>query len=114
MRSRVLIVSIDLYQLSQRRTGPLTRVLIGDTQPNRWLVGPRCAVLYKEEVGTAALDTRFAAATVSHCPNPSLIEREALLRREAYDFWITKGPKERLRSCFNTERYIVAVKSDSN
>ena len=34
--------------------------------------------------------------------------------REAYDFWITKGPKERLRSCFNTERYIVAVKSDGN
>ena len=33
---------------------------------------------------------------------------------EAYDFWITKGPKERLRSCFNTERYIVAVKSDGN
>ena len=29
--------------------------------------------------------------------------------REAYDFWITKGPKERLRSCFNTERCIVAV-----
>ena len=34
--------------------------------------------------------------------------------REAYDFWITKGPKERLKSCFNTERYIVAVKSDGN
>ena len=34
--------------------------------------------------------------------------------REAYDFWIIKGPKERLRSYFNTERYIVAVKSDSN
>ena len=34
--------------------------------------------------------------------------------RKAYDFWITKGPKERLRSCFNTERYIVAVKSDGN
>ena len=33
---------------------------------------------------------------------------------EAYDFWITKGPRERLRSCFNTEMYIVAVKSDSN
>ena len=33
---------------------------------------------------------------------------------EAYDFWITKGPKEMLRSCFNTERYIVAVKSDGN
>ena len=47
-------------------------------------VGPRCAVLYIEEVGTAALDTRFAAATVSHRPNPSPIEREALLRREAY------------------------------
>ena len=29
--------------------------------------------------------------------------------REAYDFWITKGPKERLRFCFNTERCIVAV-----
>ena len=29
--------------------------------------------------------------------------------RKAYDFWITKGPKERLRSCFNTERCIVAV-----
>ena len=28
---------------------------------------------------------------------------------EAYDFWITKGPKERLRSCFNTEKCIVAV-----
>ena len=34
--------------------------------------------------------------------------------REAYDFWITKGPKERLKSCFNTETYIVAVKSDGN
>ena len=29
--------------------------------------------------------------------------------RESYDFWITKGPKERLKSCFNTERCIVAV-----
>ena len=29
--------------------------------------------------------------------------------REAYDFYITKGPKERLKSCFNTERCIVAV-----
>ena len=29
--------------------------------------------------------------------------------REAFDFWITKGPKERLRSCFNIERCIVAV-----
>ena len=29
--------------------------------------------------------------------------------RETYDFWIAKGPKERLRSCFNTERCIVAV-----
>jgi len=29
--------------------------------------------------------------------------------REAYDFWITEGPKERLRSYFNTERCIVAV-----
>ena len=34
--------------------------------------------------------------------------------RKAYDFWITKGPKERLKSCFNTERYIVAVKSHGN
>ena len=34
--------------------------------------------------------------------------------RKNYDFWITKGPKEMLRSCFNTERYIVAVKSDGN
>ena len=34
--------------------------------------------------------------------------------RETYDFWITKGPKERLRSYFNTVRYIVAVKSDGN
>ena len=34
--------------------------------------------------------------------------------RETYDFWITKGPKERLRSCFNTEKCIVAVKSDGN
>src|SRR6185436_14075410 len=57
-------VSIDLYQLAQRRTGPLTRVLIGDAQPNRWLVGPRRAVSYIEEVGTAALVTMFAAATV--------------------------------------------------
>ena len=29
--------------------------------------------------------------------------------RKGYDFWITKGPKERLRSCFNTERCIVTV-----
>ena len=29
--------------------------------------------------------------------------------REAYDFWITKEPKAKLRSCFNTERCIVAV-----
>ena len=29
--------------------------------------------------------------------------------REAYDFWIAKGPKERLRSCFNTERCIMAI-----
>ena len=34
--------------------------------------------------------------------------------RKAYDFWITKGPKEMLRSCFNTERYIVFFKSDGN
>ena len=57
-------VSIDLHQLAQRRTGPLTRVLIGDAQPNRWLVGPRRTVPYIEEVGTAAQVTRFAAATI--------------------------------------------------
>ena len=28
---------------------------------------------------------------------------------EAYDFWITKGPRKKLRSCFNTERCIVVV-----
>ena len=57
-------VSIDLHQLVQRRTGPLTRVLIGDAQPNRWLVAPCRAVPYIEEVGTAAQDTRFVAATI--------------------------------------------------
>ena len=60
----------------------MTRVLIGDAQPNRRLVGPRRAVPYIEEVGTAALVTRFVAATVSHRPNPSPIEREVLKRRE--------------------------------
>jgi len=66
-------VSIDLHQLAQRRTGPLTRVLIGDAQPNRWLVGPCRAVLYIEGVGTAALVTRFAAATVPTVLNPNPI-----------------------------------------
>jgi len=66
-------VSIDLHQLAQRQTGPLTRVLIGDAQPNRRLVGLRRAVPYIEEVGTAAHVTRFTAATVPHCPNPNPI-----------------------------------------
>jgi len=66
-------VSIDLHQLAQRRTGPLTRVLIGDAQPNRWLVGPRRTVPYIEEVGTAAQVMRFAAATVPTVLNPNPI-----------------------------------------
>ena len=63
-------VSIDLHQLAQRRTGPLTRVLIGDAQPNRWLVGPRRAVPYIEEVGTTALDNEVCRRYSSHCPKP--------------------------------------------
>ena len=68
-------ISIDLHRASPM-TGPtLTRVLIGDAQPNRRLVGPRRAVPYIEEVGTTALDTRFAAVTVPHRPNPRPIAR---------------------------------------
>ena len=49
---QLLNVSIDLHRASPT-TGPtLTRVLIGDAQPNRRLVGPRRAVPYIEEVGT--------------------------------------------------------------
>jgi len=46
-------------------------------------VGPRRAVPYIEEVGTETLVMRFVAATVSHRPNPSPIEKEALKQREA-------------------------------
>ena len=77
------IVSIDLHQLAQRRTGPLTRVLIGDAQPNRWLVGPRRAVLYIEEVGTAAEVRRFVTTTVSTILTLIRSRETALKRREA-------------------------------
>ena len=76
-------VSIDLYQLAQRRTGPLTRVLIGDAQPNRWLVGPRRAVPYIEEVGTAAQVTRFVAATIPTIITLIRSREGGLKRREA-------------------------------
>ena len=58
---------------AQRTKWTLTRALIGDAQPNRWLVGPRRAVPYIEEVGTAAQITRFAAATVPTILNPNPI-----------------------------------------
>ena len=77
-------VSIDLHQLAQRQTGPLTHVLIGDAQPNRRLVGPRRAVPYIEEVGTTALVKRFAAATVSTVLTLIRSREGALQRREAH------------------------------
>ena len=38
-----------------------------------------------------------------------LLPKSTWVLREAYNFWIAKGPKERLRFCFNTEKCIVAV-----
>ena len=69
--------------MAQRRTGPLTRVLIGDAQPNRWLVGPRRAVLYIEEVGTAAEVRRFVTTTVPTILTLIRSREGALKRREA-------------------------------
>ena len=80
-------VSIDLHQLAQRRTGPLTRVLIGDAQPNRQLVGPRRTVPYIEEVGTTALmlngvGGEIHGADVVAVDERALGERAVELRQE--------------------------------
>ena len=40
-QDRLAYCWVDLHQLAQRSTGPLTRALIGSAQPKIRLVGPR-------------------------------------------------------------------------